>query len=120
MKTSKSFQELNVWQKSHNLVLEIYKISKSFPKEEIFGLIGQIRRAGVSIPANIAEGYKRLGKQDKIRFFNIAQSSLEEVKYYLILIKDLGYSETKILSDLAIEIGKMLNAYIRSIGKDLS
>lgn len=85
MKPSKSFQDVVVWQKAHKLVLAIYKETNQFPREEVFGLTSQIRRATVSVPANIAEGFKRIGLKDKIRFYNIAQSSLEEVKYFLIL-----------------------------------
>ncbi len=91
MNPSKSFQDILVWQKAHQLVLTIYKESNLFPKEELFGLTSQIRRVAASVPANIAEGFKRTGINDKIRFYNIAQSSLEEVKYFLILSKDLVY-----------------------------
>src|SRR3989338_6423360 len=88
-----SFEDLTVWQKSHQLALEIYKATKSFPPEEKFGLVSQMKRAAVSVPANIAEGFKRRGTRDKINFYNISQSSLNELQYYMILIKDLKYSE---------------------------
>ena len=114
MKT-KSFQELIVWQKAHKFVLLVYKMTKSFPKEELFGLTSQFRRAAISIPANIAEGYRKRGKADKARFLNISEGSLEECKYYLILTKDLGYSEIKNENDLAEETSKLLNAYSNKI-----
>ncbi|MBL4654866.1 MAG: four helix bundle protein, partial [Bacteroidia bacterium] len=103
------------WQKSHKLVLEIYKLTSQFPKEEIYGLTSQIRRAAVSVPANITEGFKRKGKADKARFFNIAQASLEEVRYFLILTKDLNYAETNAIQERSSEISKMLTRYIKSI-----
>lgn len=88
--TAKKFQDLIVWQKAHKFVLEVYKISQLFPKNEQYGLTSQFRRSAVSIPANIAEGFKKRGQADKARFFNIAQGSLEETRYYLILINDLN------------------------------
>ena len=112
---SKSFKELIVWQKAHQFVLAVYKMTKSFPKEEIFGLTSQFRRAAVSIPANIAEGYRKRGKADKVRFFNISEGSLEECKYCLILTKDLGYASTDQENELAEEVGKLLNAYSNKI-----
>lgn len=113
------FIDLSVWQKSHGLTLEIYKLTKFFPREEKFGLVQQMRRATVSIPANIAEGFKRRGIKDKIHFYNIAQGSLQELKYYLILGKDLKYiDDSQNLWDLTDEIGKMLNGLIKSIGRN--
>jgi four helix bundle protein len=112
---AKTFKDLIVWQKSHQFVLEIYKMTQYFPRNEVFGLVSQIRRSAVSMPANIAEGFKRQGKADKIRFFNISQGSLEEVRYYLILTNDLGYTDTKQLRIDLDEIGRMLDAYIKSI-----
>lgn len=88
---AKSFEDVEIWQKAHGFVLGIYRLSETFPKAEIFGLTSQLRRAAVSISANFAEGFKKLGKADKLRFFNIAQGSLEECRYYLILARDLGY-----------------------------
>ena len=104
---SQKFTDLIVWQKSHELVLSIYKMTSYFPKEEVYGLTSQIRRSAVSIPANIAEGFIKRGIKDKIRFFNIAQGSLEELKYYLILTNDI--------KPRADKIGKLLNGYIKSI-----
>jgi len=112
---AKTFEELVVWQKSHQFVLSIYKLTQSFPQHELFGLVSQIRRSAVSVPANIAEGFKRKGKADKLRFFNISQSSLEEARYYLILANDLGYAETKHLKTNLDEISRMLDAYMKTI-----
>ena len=92
---AKRFQDLIVWQKAHQLVLAVYQKSKYFPKEELYGLALQLKRAAVSVPANIAEGFKKKGKRDKVRFMNIAQGSLEECRYYFILSKDLGYFDIK-------------------------
>ena len=83
-----------MWRKAHALVLEIYKFTGGFPKHELFGLTSQLRRAAVSVPANFAEGFKKRGLADKIRFYNIAQGSLEECRYYLILAKDLKYGDS--------------------------
>jgi four helix bundle protein len=79
-----------VWQKAHQLALAIYRLTASFPKQEMFGLTCQMQRAAVSVAANIAEGFKRRGKPDKARLLNIAQGSLEESRYYLIQAEDLG------------------------------
>jgi len=92
---ARDFQDLIVWQKAHQLVLSIYRISKGFPREEIYGLTSQFRRAAISVPANIAEGFKKKGRLDKVRFMNVAQGSLEECRYYLILSSDLEYGDTK-------------------------
>ena len=115
---AKTFEDLVVWQKSHKLVLKIYRLTQSFPRNELFGLVSQIRRSAVSVPANIAEGFRRKGKADKLRFFNISQASLEETRYYLILTNDLEYADSRqLLGDLD-EVGRILNAYMKSIGKD--
>jgi four helix bundle protein len=112
---SKSFKELIVWQKAHQFVLAVYKMTKSFPKEELFGLTSQSRRAAVSIPANIAESYRKRGKSDKARFLNISEGSLEECKYYLILTADLGYANIDKEKELAEKVSKLLNAYSSKI-----
>ena len=100
---AKDFQDLIVWQKAHQFVLSVYRHSDSYPKIEIYGLTSQIRRAAVSIPANIAEGFKKKTLPDKARYMNIAQGSLEECRYYLILVKDLGYGDTSNLMNQLIE-----------------
>jgi four helix bundle protein len=83
---AQTFRDLIVWQKAHEFVLGAYKLSKEFPREEVYGLTSQFRRAAVSIAANIVEGFKKKGQHDKARFLNIAQGSLEECRYYLILM----------------------------------
>ena len=112
---AKDFQDLIVWQKAHQFVLSVYKVSGEFPSHEMYGLTSQLRRAAISIPANIAEGFKRKTKPDKARYMNIAQASLEECRYYLILVKDLGYHDTSGLLSLLVEVSKLLNAYAFSI-----
>lgn len=113
-----SFENLQVWRKAHQFAVQTYIITRSFPDDERFGLSSQFRRAAVSVAANIAEGYKRIGKQEKLRFLNIAQGSLEECKYYIILSRDLGYisensfNALRVLSD---ETGKLLVAYSKGI-----
>jgi four helix bundle protein len=113
--TAKTFKDLIVWQKAHLFVLEVYKLSDNFPSKEIYCLTSQLRRAAISIPANIAEGFKKTGNADKARFLNIAQGSLEEVRYYLILTKDLGYGETENLQAQLDEVGRLLFAYRNAI-----
>ncbi|MDR0872282.1 MAG: four helix bundle protein [Prevotellaceae bacterium] len=116
-----SFTDLRMWQKAHQFVLATYKISENFPKHELFGLVSQLRRAAVSIPANIAEGYKRKGKNEKLRFFNISQGSLEECRYFLILSKDLNYINTEqyqYLINQLEETSKALNSYCKVLYED--
>lgn len=112
---SKTFKDLIVWKKAHEWVLEIYRFTDSFPKKEQFGLTSQLRRAATSIPANIAEGFKKRGNPDKARFYNIAQGSIEECRYYLILANDLGYGNTGILQENLEEISRLLEAYLRAV-----
>ena len=114
-KPSSSFQDLLVWQKAHQFVLAAYRLSRTFPRDEMYGLTSQFRRASVSIAANIAEGFKKRGKADKLRFFNIAQGSLEESRYYLILIRDLEYGDVNALYPLLEEVSKLLEAYSQAI-----
>lgn len=115
MEKTKSFEELLVWQKAHEFVLLVYKVTENFPKHETYGLTSQFRRAAVSIAANIAEGYKKKDYRNKIHFLNIAHSSLEECKYYIILSKDLGYQNDDSLLNLINEAGKLLIAYSKAI-----
>ena len=112
---ARSFGDLSVWRKAHEFVLGIYTFTASFPKAESYGLALQMRRAAVSVPGNIAEGFRRRGLADKTRFMNIAESSLDEVDYYLILSRDLGYGDTTKLSAAADEIGRMLSVYAKAI-----
>ena len=112
---AKTFQDLVVWQKAHPLVLEVYKYSGSFPRAEVYGLSSQLRRAAVSVPANIAEGFRRHGKPDKVRMLNIAQASLEESRYYLILAQDLRYGPSMELMKRLEEVSRILDSYAKVI-----
>ncbi len=112
-----NIRDLLVWQKSHQLVLQIYKHTVIFPHEEKYGLIAQMRRCAVSVPSNIAEGFRRKGR-DKFQFYSYAQGSLEELKYQVLLSYDLQYiSEDKYaeLISLCHEIGKMLNSWVKTL-----
>jgi four helix bundle protein len=114
-RSARSFLDLIVWQKAHGFVLNVYQATKTFPREELYGLTSQLRRAAVSIPANIAEGFRKQSKTDKARFLNIAEGSLEECRYYLILAHDLGYHEKSSLWDASEEVGRLLNGYRSAI-----
>lgn len=115
MEPAKKFQDLIVWQKSHAFVLATYKLTNNFPKSELYGLTSQFRRAAVSIASNIAEGFRKKGKRDKARFFNIAQRSLEGCRYYLILANDLSYCNSKKMRDQIEEVSKLIDAYRKAI-----
>jgi four helix bundle protein len=104
-----------VWQRSHQFALSVYRLTATFPRAEMFGLTSQLRRAAVSIAANIAEGFKRRGRGDKVRFLNIAQASLEECRYYLILTEDLGYGETDSAMAVLEEASRCLEGYLQRI-----
>ena len=112
--SAKSFQYLIFWQKAHQFVLSAYRFS-SDPKTEVYGLTSQFRRAAVSIPANIAEGFKKKTSADKLRFLNIAQGSLEECRYYLLLAKDLEYGDSLECLSQFEEVSKLLTAYSSSV-----
>ena len=112
---AQTFEDLEVWKKAHQWVLGIYRLTEGFPKNEMFGLTSQLRRAAVSIPANIAEGFKKHSKVDKARYYNIAQGSLEECRYFLILTRDLGYGDTAQLTLDLQEVSRMLQAYATAI-----
>ncbi len=115
MKPAEQFTDLIVWQKAHKFVMGVYRITEDFPQSEIYGLTSQFRRAAVSIPANIAEGFRKRSSRDKARFINIAQGSLEECRYYLILSKDLDFVEECSLEQLAEEVSKLLHAYAKAL-----
>ena|GEM_PF-310980 len=108
------------WQKAHELVLSVYRLTAAFPKEEVFCLTSQMRRAALSVPANIAEGFKKRGRQDKLRSLNVAQGSLEELRYYLIVTADLGYGETQQHEEAFDRVGRLLAGYIKAIARDSS
>ena len=116
-----SFRKIIAWQKAHDFVLTVYDKAKAFPEYERHGLWSQFTRAAVSIPANIAEGHKRLGKGDKLHFLNYSQSSLEECRYYIILAHDLNYLSDEATQMLNYKIegtSWYLNAYIDGIIKN--
>ena len=110
-----NFEQLLVWQKSHALVLRIYSETTAFPKQELFGLVSQMRRAAVSVPANIAEAFKKRSRPEKARLMNIAQGSLEELRYYTILSRDLAYLPSGSHWSEIEEIARMLGAYTRTL-----
>ena len=118
MSTTFNFENIVAWQKAHEFVILVYKVTRSFPEDEKYGLTSQFRRAAVSIEANIAEGYKKLSKADKLRFMNISQGSLEECRDYIILSRDLGYLATgqfEQLRDTVEHASKLLNGYCKGI-----
>ena len=108
---AKSFEDLFVWQKAHQFVLSVYKATENYPKSELYGLVSQMRRAAVSVPANIAEGFKKKSKAEKTHFLTIAYGSLEEVRYYLILAEDLAYCQASQMKQQAEEVSKLLTLY---------
>lgn len=112
---ARTFRDLLVWRKAHEFVLAVYSFTSGFPKQETYGLALQMRRAAVSIPANIAEGFRRRGKADKARFMNLAEGSVEESRYYLILAQDLGYGQADPLMASLEEVSRLLDAYSRAI-----
>jgi four helix bundle protein len=112
---SRTFQDVIAWQKAHAFVLAAYRYSVGFPRTETYGLTSQFRRAAVSIPANIAEGFRRKGKPEKVRFLNIAQGSLEECRYYLILAQDLGYGPSAEFTFMLEETSRVLDSYSKAI-----
>lgn len=122
-KSIRNFYGLEAWKKGHLLVLNIYKITKNFPKEEIYGIVSQLRRASSSITANIAEGFARYHFKDKAKFYYNARGSVAEVQNFLLLAKDLSYIDLKICKELeekANEASKLINGLIRSTKKQNS
>ena len=115
---TQSFKEIYAWQKAQKKKKMVYKECASFPNYERFGLCSQFQRAAVSIPANIAEGYRKDGMADKLRFLNIAQGSLEECRYYILLSYELSYinnNSYNMLNASIEETSKLLNAYYKGI-----
>ena len=112
---ARTFTDLLVWQKAHQFVLSVYRFSDCFPHKEVYGLSSQFRRAAVSIPANIAEGFRKRSKSDKARFMNIAQGSVEECRYYLILSTDLKYGDGRELLSRLEEVSRLLERYQAAI-----
>ncbi|MBU4360371.1 four helix bundle protein [Candidatus Parcubacteria bacterium] len=112
-----SFTKLIAWQKGHQLILEIYQVTKDFPKEEMFGLISQLRRAVVSYTSNIAEGFSRQTYKNKAHFYSISLGSLTEVQNQLLIAKDVGYIEDEKFNELAsstVELSKITNGLIKA------
>ena len=113
-----SFESVVAWQKAHEFALRAYQACQKFPVEERYGLCSQFQRAAVSISANIAEGYKKISMADKLRFYNIAQGSLEECRNYILLVRDLGYIDAEEFIHLRNnleETSKFLNSYCKGI-----
>lgn len=114
----RDFHKIDVWKRSHQLTIAIYKVTETYPRDELFGLTSQIRRAVSSIPTNIAEGCGRNSDAELFNFFNIASGSAAEVEYQLVLSKDLGYLDESAATELAneiTEIRKMLGSYMRKL-----
>ena len=117
MNKIKSFTDLDTWKKGHKLVTIIYKKTKSFPREEIFGLVSQMRRCAVSVTSNIAEGFSRESYKDKIRFYYISKGSLTELQNQLLIARDVEYLTNEIFQEIALqstEVNKLLNGLIKS------
>jgi four helix bundle protein len=108
---AKSFQDLIVWQKTHQFVLAVYRLTAHFPGHEKDGLTLLARRAAINIGANIAQSFGRKSKPDKARYLSAAQSALDECDYYLLLAKDLGYGHNPALSEQLDEVRKLLGDY---------
>lgn len=120
---SRTFKDLECWQKAHEFVKAVYAVTKQFPDDERYGLTSQFRRAAVSIAANICEGYKKLSRQDKLRFMNIAQGSLEECRYYVILSLDIEYIDQTTHDRLEYLINGAswkLNGYAEGISRNVA
>jgi len=117
MRQIKTFQDILAWQKAHQLVLQVYQLTNYFPQSERYALSSQLRRAVVSVASNIVEGFKRKSVKDSLHFYNIAEASLEEVKYQLLIAKDLLYINEEQYSDIKSifdEVGKTLYGWIKS------
>ena len=112
-----NFTDLNAWKEGHKLVLMIYKVTVNFPKEEIFGLVGQMRRCVISITSNIAEGFSRQSYKEKVQFYSVSLGSVTELQNQLLIAKDVGYISDKKYQELfeqTIKVHKILNGLIRS------
>lgn len=114
----KSFTDLNVWREGHKLVLTIYSLTLNFPKSELYALVDQMRRCSVSVTSNVAEGFNRSGKKEKIQFYYMALGSLTELQNQLLIARDLKYVDNKLFQEVAeqtVLVQKLLNGLIRSI-----
>ena len=112
---SRSFRDVDVWKRAHQWVLGVYCTTTQFPAHEMHGITGQLRRAAVSVPMNFAEGFRKRTKSEKARYYNIAQASLDECEYALILARDLRYADTRELLHEADEIARMLDCYVSAM-----
>jgi four helix bundle protein len=115
MAPARTFRDLLIWQKAHQFVLCVYRETARFPRDERFGLTSQLRRSAVSIAANIAEGFVKRSVAEKLRFLNIAQGSLEESRYYLILASDLGVADLVFAEELVDECSRMIEASCQTL-----
>lgn len=114
----RNWEDLLVWKKAHELVLDIYKLTTDFPNDEKFGLVNQMKRSALSVPANIVEGHSKNSKRDFLKFLYISRGSLEELKYFLLVSKDLKFIDEKIyniFSEKLSEISYLLNQLIKSL-----
>ena len=121
-KKIEAFTDLEVWKMAHKFVVDIYKLTKKFPREEMYGLVSQLRRAAISVTSNIAEGFCRFHYKDKMRFYYYARGSMSECENEVIVSRDIGYLDNRTASLMlakASEIGKMLNGLIHSINKQI-
>ena len=112
-----SFTQLNTWKEAHKLVIEVYKITKNFPKEELYSLSDQMKRCVISITSNIAEGFSRKGKKEKMQFYYTAKGSLTELQNQLLAARDVGYLDPKLFQKIAeqtVIVHKLINGLIRS------
>jgi four helix bundle protein len=122
-KLIRNFYDLDAWKKGHLLVIEVYKITADFPKEETYGVKSQLRRAASSITANIAEGFARYHFKDKIKFYYNSRGSAAEVQNFLFLAKDIGYIDAKVckmLEEKISEVGKLINGLIKSTEEQIN
>ena len=115
---ARTFRDLLVWRRAHEVALAVYSFTAGFPKSEAYGLAAQMRRSAVSIPTNIAEGFRRRGRADKARFMNVAEGSLEETRYYLILAHDLGCGDSSQVTVLLEEVSRLLHRYAKALRSD--
>jgi four helix bundle protein len=116
----RSFQQLDAWKKAHALILDIYKVTRKFPAEELYGIVSQMKRAASSITANIAEGFSRYHYNDKVRFYLNARGSVSELQNFLFLSRDLSFIDEKIFAPLyatSEDVAKLINGMVRSIEK---
>jgi four helix bundle protein len=113
----KTFRDLKVWQKSHELTLLVYRFTAGFPVDERYGVTSQVRRAAVSVASNIVEGFNRASTKNSLHFYNMARASLEEMKYQCLVARDLNYltkEKYQTIISLSEEVGRMLNAWSKS------